>query len=173
MIADLFYRWRDNLKTRLYMELAYLLLIGATFGAVLVLGIFVAPVIFHSEELLSVALLDNYNEGMLMAEIFRRFTYWIYLTTIAVVLFEIYEYKQARRNKIAMISAFVAVSTMLLFSAVYTPEILALQKEGIEATMSDAFANLHAASELDFKILAVALAALFFQRILLLRTIKK
>ena len=161
------------MKTRLYIELAYLLLIGATFGAVMVLGIFVAPVIFYSEELLTVALLDNYNEGMLMAEIFRRFTYWIYLTTIAVISFELYEYKQARRNTIAMVSSFIAISTMLLFSAVYTPKIIALQKEGIEATMSDAFAGLHSASELDFKILAVALAVLFFQRIVLLRTIKK
>ncbi len=161
------------MKTRLYIELTYLLLLGATFGAVMVLGIFVAPVIFNSDTLLSVALLDNYNEGVLMAEIFHRFTYWVYLMTIAVVLFEVYEYKQARRNKVAMTSAFIAVSTMLLFSAVYTPKILALQEEGVEATMSDAFASLHTASELDFKILAVALAVLFFQRIVLLRTIKK
>jgi len=161
------------MKTRLYVELSYLLLLGATFGAVLVLGIFVAPVIFHSETLLSVALLDNYNEGVIMAEIFHRFTYWTYLTTIAVVLFEVYEYKQARRNKVAMISAFFAVSTMLLFSAVYTPKILAMQQEGVEATMSDAFKALHSGSELDFKILAIALIVLFFQRIVLLRTIKR
>lgn len=161
------------MKTRLYIELAYLLLLGATVGAVLVLGIFVAPVIFHSEALLTTAFLDNYDEGMLMAEIFRRFTYWTYLTTIAIILFEVYEYKQARRNKIAMISAFIAVSTMLLFSAVYTPKILAMQAEGVEATLSDAFASLHSASELDFKILAVALIVLFFQRIVLLRTIKR
>lgn len=160
------------MKTRLYIELAYLLLIGATIGAVLVLGIIVAPTIFHSEGLLTNAFLDNYDEGILMAEVFRRFSYWTYLTTIAIVVFELYEYKQARRNKIAMTSAFIAVSTSLLFSAVYTPKILAMQSEGVEATMSDAFASLHAASELDFKVLAVALMVLFFQRIVLLRTIK-
>lgn len=156
----------------MYFDLTYLLLIAATFGAVLVLGIFVAPVVFHSETLLSVALLDNYNEGVIMSEVFRRFTYWTYLTTLYIVAVELYEYKSMRRDKIVGISAFLAVGSMLLFSSVYTPKILEMQAEGPEATMSEAFAGLHNGSELAFKILAVALAVLFYRRVMLLRTIK-
>ena len=161
------------MNRRLGVELAYLLLLGATFGAVMVLGIFTAAVIFNSENYLQTALLDHYNEGVLMAEIFRRFTYWGYLTLGAVVAFELYEYKQFWRDRIAMISAFFVSATLLLFNAVYTPRILEMQLEGPEATMSEAFDNIHVASEIDFKILAVALAVLFCRRIMLLRTIKK
>ena len=160
------------MRSRLYIEIAYLLLLGATLGAVLVLGIFVASTIFNSEALLSVALLDHYNEGVIMAEIFRRFTYWGYVTLVAIVLFELYEYKQFRRDNMAMGSAFIAASTLLLFNAVYTPKILALQKEGPEATVTEAFENLHVASEIDFKILAAALIVLFVRRVMLLRTVK-
>ena len=160
------------MRSRLYIEIAYLLLLGATLGAVLVLGIFVASTIFNSEALLSVALLDHYNEGVIMAEIFRRFTYWGYVSAIAILLFELFEYKQFRRDNIAMASASVSVFTLLLFNAVYTPKIIALQHEGPEATMSEAFDNLHVASEIDFKILAVALIVLFVRRVMLLRTVK-
>lgn len=160
-------------KLRMYTDITYLLLIAATFGAVMVLGVFVAPVIFHSEMLLPIALLDNYNEGMLMAEVFRRFSYWCYLLVLAVVLFELNEYKHFRRDRISGIAALFTVATSLLFSAVYTPKILEMQDAGAEATMSDTFANIHTASEIDFKILAASLLILFFRRVMLLRTIQR
>ena len=151
----------------------YLLFIAMTLGAVLVLGIFVTSVIFHSDSVLSNVLLDHYNEGQLMAEIFRRFTYWGYVMIGVIAFFELTEYKNGRRDTMAMISAFVAIATLLLFSAVYTPKILEMQAMGIEATQSDAFAALHTASEIDFKILAVALGALFLRRMHLMFVMKK
>jgi hypothetical protein len=160
------------MKARLYLETAYLLLIAATFGAVMVLGIFVASTIFNSELLFALAPLDHYGEGVLMAEIFRKFAYWCYAAAFAIVLFELYEYKMFRRDGIAMGAAFTSVVTLLLFSAVYTPKILQMQEEGAEATQSEAFANIHLASEMDFKILAMALVVLFFRRVMLLRTVK-
>ena len=160
------------MRTRLYLETAYLLLIAATFGAVMVLGIFVASTIFNSELLFALAPLDHYGEGVLMAEIFRKFTYWCYAAALAVVLFELFEYKQFRRDGIAMGAAFTTVVTLLLFAAVYTPKILQMQAEGAEATQSEAFAQLHLASEVDFKILALALVVLFVRRIMLLRTVR-
>jgi hypothetical protein len=159
-------------KRNIYVELAYLLLLGSTLGAVLVLGIVVAAVIFNSDNYLSMALLDHYNEGLLMGEIFRRFSYVTYLLAASVVLYEIFEYRALRRDLIAQLSAFVVISTSLLFSAVYTPKILQMQAMGAEATMSDAFEGLHTASEIDFKILAVALIVLFVRRVTLLRTIR-
>jgi len=44
-----------------------------------------------------------------------------------------------------------------------------MQKLGREATQSDTFENIHIASELDFKLLAVALLVLFIRRLMLLR----
>ena len=160
------------MKLRLYTETAYLLLIAATFGAVMVLGIFVAATIFNSQLLFALAPLDHYAEGVIMAEIFRKFAYWCNFAALMVVLFELYEYKMFRRDGIAMGSAFTTVVTLLLFSTVYTPMILQMQSEGPEATQSEAFANLHMGSEIDFKILAFALVVLFARRVMLLRTVK-
>jgi hypothetical protein len=44
-----------------------------------------------------------------------------------------------------------------------------MQRLGAEATQSDTFRNIHLASELDFKILAIALFVLFIRRLMLLR----
>ncbi len=162
-----------NRRNNIYVEITYLLLLGASFGAVLVLGIIVASVIFNSEHYLSVALLDHYNEGVLMGEIFHRFSYWIYGLCVAVAAYEVLEYRALRRDGIAQIAALVIIGTSLMFSGVYAPRILEMQALGVEATMSDAFDALHKASELDFKILALALGTLFFRRVMLLRVLKR
>ena len=40
------------MKNNIYIDFSYLILIAATFGAVVVLGAFVAPVIFHTKDLI-------------------------------------------------------------------------------------------------------------------------
>jgi len=153
---------------KLIKDFGYLLVLGTTLGAVLVLGIIVAPVVFHTELLLFQPL-DHYNAGIVMGEIFHRFSYWAYFSAIAVVVYEVLQYRAQRRDKVAMISSFIVLFTLLLFAAVYSPKILAMQALGVQATQSDSFAALHMASEIDFKILAVALGVLFVRRIMLLR----
>lgn len=146
----------------------YLLLVAMTLGAVLTLGIFVTATIFHSDSYLVGTMLDHYNEGVLMAEIFRRFGYFISFMALVVFAFEANEYKHGRRDNYAMISAFFVITTAMMFSAIYTPKILAMQALGAEATRSEAFEALHLGSEIDFKILAVALAVLFVRRMRLM-----
>jgi len=146
----------------------YLMLLAATLGGVLVLGILVAPVIFHSAAVLPTALLGRYEEGMLMGEIFRRFGFWAYAMAAVILAFETNEYRRQRRDKWAIMSALLAVFSLLMFAAVYIPKILAMQAMGAEATAGEAFASLHSASELDFKVLAVALIALFIRRMRLM-----
>lgn len=146
----------------------YLLAIAATLGAVLVLGMLTAPVIFNSSAFLPMAMLDRYNEGMLMAEIFRRFGFWAYFMSLVIIAFEINEYRRRRRDKWAIMAGMLTVGTLVMFAAVYTPKILEMQAEGPAATMSEAFASLHSASELDFKVLAVALIVLFVRRMQLM-----
>jgi len=60
-----------------------------------------------------------------------------------------------------------------MFSSVYVPKILSMQALGREATQSDTFENVHIASEIDFKILAVALLVLFIRRLMILRVPSK
>ena len=156
------------MSKKVYIDFSYLVILAATFGAVIVLGAFVAPVVFHTDKILVGMLIDNYNAGIIMGEIFFRFSYWIYFLAISIVLYESALYKMGQRDAIAFGSAVTVVFSSLMFSAVYAPKILAMQALGIEATQSDTFANIHIASEIDFKILAIGLIVLFVRRLMLL-----
>lgn len=148
---------------KVIFDITYLLLIAMTAGAVLVLGAFVAAVVFHSEVYLSVPLLSRYEEGKIMGEIFRRFTYWAYFMSVVIAVYEVARYKVMQIDKIAILSALGSIGTLLLFSAVYTPKILEYQTRG-ELAIDDSFEALHKASEIDFKILLVMLLVLFGRR---------
>ncbi len=157
------------MSKKIYLDFSYLIILAASFGAVMVLGVFVAPVIFHTDKILVDLLMDNYNAGIIMGEIFHRFSYWAYFLAFFTIAYEMIEYKLGHRDAIAFGSALMVVFTSLMFSGVYAPHILEMQELGIEATQSDTFANIHTASEIDFKILAIALIVLFVRRLMLLR----
>ena len=157
------------MKRNIYIDFTYFILLAASFGAVLVLGAFVAPVIFHTDEILVGLLLDHYNAGIIMGEIFHRFSYWISLLALYVILYEGYAYKMGSRDAISFAAAVTVVFSSLMFSVIYAPKILEMQAMGREATQSDTFANIHIASEIDFKLLAVSLLVLFVRRLMLLK----
>ncbi|MFA5460582.1 MAG: DUF4149 domain-containing protein [Sulfurimonas sp.] len=157
------------MRKNIYIDFSYLLLLAATFGAVIVLGAFVAPVIFNTDYILFGISLGKYNEGIIMAEIFSRFSYWIYIVAFFISIYEIVMYKKGQRDAIIFGSSVTTVFSALMFSGVYAPKIISMQKLGEEATLSDTFVNLHIASELDFKILAIAIVILFVRRLMLLR----
>lgn len=146
------------------VDTLYVLSIGMTMGAVLVLGAFVAAVVFHSEMFLSVPLLSRYEEGKIMGEIFRRFSYWGYFSAAVIAVYEVSRYKVMQIDKISILSAIGSIGTLLLFSAVYTPKILEYQGQGEAVMMDNSFEALHKASEIDFKILLVMLTVLFVRR---------
>ena len=157
------------MKRNIYLDFSYLLVLAASFGAVVVLGAFVAPVIFHSDKILVGMVMDHYNAGMIMGEIFHRFSYWVYTLAFFVVVYEVLMYKNGQRDALTFAAAVTVIFSALMFSGVYSPKILAMQALGAEATQSDTFDNIHIASEIDFKILAVALVVLFIRRLMLLR----
>ncbi|QOY53888.1 DUF4149 domain-containing protein [Candidatus Sulfurimonas marisnigri] len=157
------------MSKRIYFDFSYFIILAATFGAIMVLGPIVAPVVFHSNEILIGVTLDKYNSGIIMGEIFHRFSYWVYALAFYVFVYEALLYKSGKRDTIALISAATVIFSSIMFSAVYAPKILAMQALGMEATQSDTFANIHFASELDFKILAISLILLFVRRLMLLR----
>ncbi|MDQ1245005.1 MAG: hypothetical protein QG565_1346 [Campylobacterota bacterium] len=157
------------MKRNIYIDFAYLITLAATLGAVVVLGAIAAPVIFHTQDILNSAALDSYNAGIVMAEIFRRFSYWIYFLAFFIAAYEMVMYKNGQRDAIIFASSVTALFSALMFSAVYSPKIISMQGLGAEATQSDTFRNTHFASELDFKILATALLILFIRRLMLLK----
>ena len=157
------------MKKNIYIDFAYLIMLAATFGAVIVLGAIVAPIVFHTDIILDSALIDNYNAGIIMGTIFHRFSYWAYFTAFFIIVYEAVMYKSGKRDNIIFIAAVTTVFSSLMFSAVYVPKILDMQSLGREATQSDTFNNIHIASEIDFKILAVGLVVLFIRRLMLLK----
>ncbi|MFA5454328.1 MAG: DUF4149 domain-containing protein [Sulfurimonas sp.] len=157
------------MKRNIYIDFAYLITLAATLGAIVVLGAVVAPIIFHSEKILHSVVLDSYNAGIIMGEIFHRFSYWIYFLAFFVAAYELIMYKKGQRDAIIFASSVTALFSALMFSAVYSPKIISMQGLGAEATQSDTFRNTHFASELDFKILATALFILFIRRLMLLK----
>ncbi len=161
------------MKKNIYLDFAYFIILAATFGAVITLGAIVAPVVFHTDKITVNLLIDNYNAGIIMGEIFRRFSYWVYFMVIYVLFYEAMVYKMGQRDAISFASAVIVIFSGLLFSAIYVPKILSMQALGAEATQSDTFENIHIASEIDFKILAVALLVLFVRRLMILRVPSK
>jgi hypothetical protein len=159
------------LRNNIYIDFGYLILIAATFGAVVVLGAFVAPVIFYTHNLMFEVELSSYDAGVIMTEIFRRFNYWLYLIGFSVLFYEVIMYKKGQRDALVYGSAITVVFSAFMYSAIYSPKIIAMQMLGEEATKSDTFRNIHFASELDFKILAIALVILFIRRLSLLRVV--
>lgn len=151
------------MNKKISIDITYLLFLGMSAGAVLVLGVIVAAVVFHSEMFLTLPLLSRYEEGKIMGEIFRRFSYWGYAMALFIILYELYRYKLMQIDKIAILSAMVAVASALMYAAVYVPKILEYQSLGEEA-IDEGFEALHKASEIDFKILLVALLVLFGRR---------
>ncbi|MCK4738134.1 MAG: DUF4149 domain-containing protein [Sulfurimonas sp.] len=156
------------MRKRIYIDFSYLIILAATFGAVIVLGVVVAPVVFHTDSIVNAVLLDNYDAGIIMGEVFHRFSYWIYFLAFSVVAYEAVMYKMGQRDNIIFVSSVIVVFSSLMFSAVYSPKIMSMQVLGVEATQSNTFKNIHIASELDFKILAAALIVLFVRRLMLL-----
>lgn len=157
------------MKRNIYADFSYLIILASTFGAVLALGALVAPVVFNNHTLGMEIVVDRYNAGMIMAEVFHRFSYWLYFVGFYVIIYELYMYKIGQRDLYIFVSSVTTAFTALMFSAVYAPKILVMQNLGREATNSDTFLAVHKASELDFKILAVALLVLFIRRLMLMR----
>ncbi len=140
--------------------IAYLILLGATLGAVLYAGIVVAPVTFHTEQWLGDAALSQYQEGLIMTQNFVRLSYLVDFTVIVVVLYEGYKYKMFERDNITLVAAFLVLATGVMFGHYYIPDIVNMQLAGEAMTKSAAFINTHKGSEINIKIFAAALLVL-------------
>jgi len=136
---------------------AYIVLLGAVLGASVFAGAVVAPVIFHSGDVLSASLLSHYQEGLLMTENFKRLIYVVDVAIVAMALYEGYKYKMFERDSITLLAVVMAISSGLFFGYYYMPDILNMQLAGEAMTNTDTFKSIHIASEIDFKVFIVAI----------------
>ena len=151
-------------KYEKYVEIFYILLLASTFGISIFVGAVIAPTIFGSELVFADEVLSKFQEGLLMTAIFIKFNYLLNFVAISILLFESYFYKNGNRNNFTLSIIFIFLSTVLLFTNYYTPQILEMQS--MEITEGKIFDNLHFASELDFKIFSLALLILILKKML-------
>ena len=149
------------------VDAGYLILLGMSIGGILTLGIVMTSTIFHSSDYIG-PLLSHYQEGQIMSGGFDKFSYFLSFMFFAILFYEMYSYKILQRDKTVLLASFVSLLTIGLFVGVYTPRILAMQALGAEATASEEFNNLHLGSELDFKVLVIALVVLLARRLYVL-----
>jgi len=140
--------------------MSYLIFLGAVLGMIVYAGAVVAPVTFGSEKWLGSAVLSHYQEGLIMTQNFVRLSYVLVVLMIAVFLYEGYRYKMGEHDKVSTSITLIVLAAAALFNYYYLPDIIAMQALGADATQNEVFASVHKGSELDFKVLAVAILAL-------------
>jgi hypothetical protein len=140
--------------------MAYMILLGMVLGMIVYAGAVVAPVTFGSEKLLGGEILSHYQEGVIMTQNFVRLGYLVTVMMIVVALYEGYRFKMGEHGKLEQGATIMVLATAALFNFYYLPAILEMQSMGAEATTTKVFANMHIASEIDFKILAASILAL-------------
>jgi len=142
------------------MTITYIITLGLTLGAGLLAGIVVAPTIFNSELLLGSELLSQFQEGLLMTQVFKSLTYLVNFMVLFVIIYEVIKWKSFESDKWTTMATFLVVASGLLFTSYYTPDIIQIQMAGEAMTQTPAFENTHKGSELDFKLFAFSTLAL-------------
>ncbi len=150
-------------KTFRMITIAYLIFLSAVLGAGLYAGIVVAPVTFNTDLWLGVDILTRFQEGQIMTENFRKLSYPVTAIVIAVAFYEGYKYKKFERDNLTLVATFLVLSTGLLFSQYYIPDIIEMQNQGEAITKSVTFINTHKGSEINFKIFSFAILLLIVQ----------
>ena len=150
-----------------WIDIVYLMVLGVALGLVLTLGIIVAPVVFHANSYVANNLLSHFQMGLLMTAVFLKSNYFLNTVAIVIILREAYDYKLFKRDRWVLPSAATAVLMIFLFTLYYTKQIVSMQALGAAVTQSETFQNIHKASELDFKLLALSLVLLLGRRLYL------
>ncbi len=142
------------------MTMAYIVILGGLLGASIYAGAVVAPTIFHSERFFGGAILSQFQEGLLMTSNFEKLGVVVTIGVFFALFYEATKWKNFESDRWTLIALFIFVSSGLLFSGFYIPDIVSMQLQGEAMTQSEIFKNVHFASELDFKIFAFSTLAL-------------
>ena len=144
----------------------YLFVLAVALGSGLFAGAITAPVVFHANDYIVGADLTRYEMGSLMSEIFRRLAFVVDASILFIVLDEGRKIFQKQVEWFGTMMAVLGVISGYLFSFYFVPEILSMQQIGPLATHSEVFEELHADSELWFKVYILAIATLIIKKLL-------
>ncbi len=134
----------------------FIITLGTVLGASLLAGAVVAPTIFHSEQFLGSELLSRFQEGLLMTHVFEILAYAVNFLIVLAILYEVIKFKAFESSKWSLGLTFLVVASGLLFTSYYIPQILEMQSAGEVVTSGHIFANVHKASEWNFKLFSFA-----------------
>ena len=142
------------------MTMTYIIALGAVFGASIYAGAVVAPTIFHSETFFGGEIISNFQEGLIMTSNFEKLGIFVTIMVFFSLFYEATKWKSFESDRWTLLSLFFFVTSGLLFSGFYIPDIVSMQLQGEAMTQSETFKNVHFASELDFKLFAFSSLAL-------------
>ncbi len=144
------------------------LLLASMIGVELFIGIVVAQQVFYPPRALNAEpLLNNFESGLIMAQIFLKFAYILIFVSFINFLYELFS--SVKKLKILKIFiSFLILALSLLFLFYYTLPMLEVQdqilnaKLGMDYLDSEDFKSLHYQSELLVKVLLVFQVILYF-----------
>ncbi|NLY04035.1 MAG: DUF4149 domain-containing protein [Campylobacter sp.] len=146
----------------------YLFLLAILVGLELMAGAIVAPVIFYPNQLLGEGVLDHFQSGILMTEIFIRLNSAIIIICLISFIYELINLSKNKTESFNLkFSTFMLAAIILAlacaFAFYFTDYIVEAQKLGPTATIGNAsFNKMHDASEWTMKIILILQAILFF-----------
>lgn len=142
-----------NLNQIINFTYIFLLLFVVT--STVLLGAIVAPVIFNSGLYLDNVEMTRFENGLLMSEVFRRFSNLLNIVLLATTIYHSYYYKEFLSSIVTIISFALFAVSSLLFSFYFTEGIFSFIQKG-EDWINDnieLFEAFHKASEIDFMII--------------------
>jgi len=135
----------------------YFIILGACLGATIYAGAVVAPVTFNTSDIFGSDVLNQFQEGMIMAQNFFRLSYAMIFMAFIVLIYELIKLKNGVKDIFSIVSASIVIVTSLLFAFYFVPEILQMQSLGEQITQSNTFQDIHKGSETNVKILVFSL----------------
>lgn len=151
--------WQKSLFT------TYLLLLGICIGSEIAVGMLVAPVIFFPTSFLGEGVLNHYQSGILMTQVFLKFNVLLMLCMLLITAYEVYMYRIKKHDFVSAVILFIALLGSLAFVLYFTPYIVEAQKMGAEVTATTEFRSVHGWSEIVMKAILISQVSLFFRRI--------
>ncbi|MDR1007789.1 MAG: DUF4149 domain-containing protein [Campylobacteraceae bacterium] len=145
--------------------IVYLLLLGICIGAEIAIGMLTAPVIFYPDNFLGIGVLNHFQSGILMTQIFLKFNVLLMFCMFLAAIYEIYLYRIKKYDFISAVVLFIALFGSMAFVLYFTPYIVEAQIAGLEVTATVEFKNMHNWSEIVMKVVLLSQITLFFRRV--------
>lgn len=148
------------------MKAINLFLLASMMGIELILGIVVAPTIFFPQNIIGEGVLNHFQSGLMMTQIFIKMGYLLIFVSVVNFLYEIYSFVkdkikfQIKFSKLML--SFLVLILSLIFVFYFTHTLIGLQNLGEQATKTEEFVSIHNASEVVIKIILIMQVFLYF-----------